>query len=72
MAVMHPDDFLAMLEALDRGTLRGLRDRAMLSLVFAGGFTGGEVVGLDAGPDQTVRSDPNASVNARWRVSSRA
>ncbi|SIQ88247.1 hypothetical protein SAMN05880590_108122 [Rhizobium sp. RU35A] len=65
MAVMHPDDFLAMLEALDRGTLRGLRDRAMLSLVFAGGFTGGEVVGLDAGRDQT--RDGRGWIEARDR-----
>ena len=48
-----PEDLLAMLETLDRGTLRGLRDRAMLLLGFAGGLRRSEVVGLDCGRDQT-------------------
>lgn len=47
------DDLVAMLEALDRGTLRGLRDRAMLLLGFAGGLRRSEIVGLDVGRDQT-------------------
>jgi integrase len=42
-----------MLETLDRGTLRGLRDRAMLLLGFAGGLRRSEIVGLDCGRDQT-------------------
>ena len=42
-----PEDLIAMLETLDRGTLRGLRDRAMLLLGFAGGLRRSEIVGLD-------------------------
>ena len=48
-----PEDLIAMLETLDRGSLRGLRDRAMLLLGFAGGLRRSEIVGLDAGRDQT-------------------
>lgn len=42
-----------MLETLDPGTLRGLRDRAMRLLGFAGGLRRFEIVGLDLGHDQT-------------------
>lgn len=48
-----PEDLIAMLETLDRGTLRGLRDRALLLIGFAGGLRRSEIVGLDAGPKQT-------------------
>jgi integrase len=48
-----PQDVIAMLETLDRGTLRGLRDRAMLLLGFAGGLRRSEIVGLDVGRDHT-------------------
>ena len=48
-----PEDLLAMLETLDRGSLRGLRDRAMLLLGFTGGLRRSEITGLDAGRDQT-------------------
>ena len=48
-----PEDLVAMLETLDRGALRGLRDRAMLLLGFAGGLRRSEIVGLDCGRDQT-------------------
>ncbi|MEZ5750369.1 MAG: hypothetical protein R3D83_11065 [Caenibius sp.] len=48
-----PEDLIAMLETLDRGTLRGLRDRAMLLLGFAGGLRRSEITGLDCGRDQT-------------------
>jgi integrase len=51
-----PEDIIAMLETLDRGTLRGLRDRAMLLLGFAGGLRRSEIVGLDVGRDQTEDS----------------
>jgi integrase len=51
-----PEDLIAMLETLDRGILRGLRDRAMLLLGFAGGLRRSEVVGLDVGRDQTEDS----------------
>jgi integrase len=44
---------IAMLETFDRGSLRGLRDRAMLLVGFAGGLRRSEVVGLDVGPEQT-------------------
>lgn len=48
-----PEDLIAMLETLDRGTLRGLRDRAMLLIGFAGGLRRSEITGLDLGRDQT-------------------
>lgn len=48
-----PEDLIVMLETLDRCTLRGLRDRAMLLLGFAGGLRRSEVVGLDVGREQT-------------------
>jgi integrase len=48
-----PGELIAMLETLDRGTLRGLRDRAMLLIGFAGGLRRSEIVALDAGRDQT-------------------
>ncbi len=51
-AVM-PEDIIAMLETLDRGALRGLRDRAMLLIGFAGGLRRSEIVGLDLNKDQT-------------------
>ncbi|MBB4066626.1 site-specific integrase [Gellertiella hungarica] len=48
-----PSDLLAMLETLDRGSLRGMRDRAMLLVGFAGGLRRSEVTGLDLGRNQT-------------------
>ncbi len=51
-----PENLIAMLETLDRGSLRGLRDRAMLLIGFAGGLRRSEVVGLDCGRDQTEDS----------------
>jgi integrase len=48
-----PEDLIAMLETLDRGTLSGLRDRAMLLIGFAGGLRRSEITGLDLGRDQT-------------------
>ena len=48
-----PEDLMAMLETLERGTLRGLRDRAMLLLGFTGALRRSEIVGLDCGRDQT-------------------
>ncbi|MCZ7976356.1 site-specific integrase [Agrobacterium tumefaciens] len=48
-----PEDLIGMLETLDRGTLRGLRDRAMLLIGFAGGLRRSEIVGLDVGRDQS-------------------
>jgi integrase len=52
-AVM-PDDIRAMLDTLPLGDLRGLRDRAILLLGFAGGLRRSEIVGLDVGRDQTA------------------
>ncbi|MEK1932546.1 MAG: site-specific integrase [Pararhizobium sp.] len=51
-AVM-PQDIIAMLETLDQGSLRGIRDRAMLLVGFAGGLRRSEIVGLDMKKDQT-------------------
>ena len=47
------DDIIAMLETLDRGTLRGMRDRAMLLIGYAGGLRRSEIVGLDLKAHQT-------------------
>ena len=46
------DELLAMLATLDMD-LRGLRDRAILAIGFAGGLRRSEIVGLDRGPEQT-------------------
>jgi len=46
------DELLAMLAVLEND-LRGLRDKAILLLGFAGGLRRSEIVGLDCGPDQT-------------------
>ncbi|WP_117193402.1 site-specific integrase, partial [Rhizobium terrae] len=51
-----PEDLIAMLETLDRGSLRGLRDRTMLLIGFAGGLRRSEITGLDLGRDQTEDS----------------
>ncbi len=48
-----PEDLIAMLETLDKASLRGLRDRAMLLIGFAGGLRRSEITGLDLGRDQT-------------------
>ena len=48
-----PQDLIAMLETLPRGSLRGLRDRAMLLIGFAGALRRSEITGLDVGRDQT-------------------
>src|SRR5271156_4890378 len=48
-----PEDLLAMIATLDLGDLRGLRDRAILLIGFAGGLRRSEIVGLDCGAQQT-------------------
>jgi integrase len=48
-----PEDLLAMLGTLDLGDLRGLRDRAILLIGFAGGLRRSEIVGLDCAAEQT-------------------
>ncbi len=46
------DELLAMLATLDMD-LRGLRDRAILAIGFAGGLRRSEITGLDCGTEQT-------------------
>jgi integrase len=46
------DELLTMLATLDMD-LRGLRDRAILAIGFAGGLRRSEIVGLDCGPGQS-------------------
>lgn len=48
-----PEDLIAMLSKLELNNLRGLRDRAILLLGFAGGLRRSEIVGLDIGRGQT-------------------
>jgi integrase len=47
------DDLLRMTATLTHG-LRGLRDRAILLVGFAGGLRRSEITGLDCGPDQSA------------------
>jgi integrase len=51
-AVM-PADLIAMLDICPLGDLRGLRDRAILLLGFAGGLRRSEITGLDVGREKT-------------------
>src|SRR6202044_3698849 len=51
-AAIFADELLAMLATLDMD-LRGLRERAILAIGFAGGLRRSEIVGLDCGPDQS-------------------
>jgi integrase len=50
-AAIFADELLAMLATLEMD-LRGLRDRAILAIGFAGGLRRSEIVGLDCGPSQ--------------------
>lgn len=50
------------------GTLRGLRDRAILLLGFAGGLRRSEFVGLDAGREHTLRAGLTSSPEADERT----
>ena len=52
-AALSGGDVVAMADTLPRG-LRGLRDRAILLLGFAGGLRRSEIVGLDVGRDDTM------------------
>ena len=58
------DDLLAMLATLDND-LRGLRDRAILAIGFAGGLRRSEIVGLDCGSGQS--EDANRLDRNLWR-----
>jgi integrase len=51
-AAIFADELLAMLATLDMD-LRGLRDRAILAIGFAGGLRRSEIVGLDCGPAES-------------------
>jgi integrase len=51
-AAVFADELLAMLATLDMD-LRGLRDRAILAIGFAGGLRRSEIVGLDCGRDES-------------------
>ncbi len=51
-AAIFADELLAMLATLEMD-LRGLRDRAILALGFAGGLRRSDIVGLDCGPGQS-------------------
>jgi integrase len=51
-AAIFADELLAMLATLDMD-LRGLRDRAILAIGFAGGLRRSEIVGLDCGPRES-------------------
>jgi integrase len=73
------DDLLAMLATLDND-LRGLRDKAILAIGFAGGLRRSEIVGLDCGPDQSAdgtgwieifRPSPRAGSQAAERADER-
>jgi integrase len=48
-----PGDLIAMIGTLNLGDLRGLRDRAILLLGFAGALRRSEIVGLDCSPEDT-------------------
>lgn len=47
------EDITTMIETLDHSTLRGVRDRAMLLIGFAGGLRRSEMVGIDLKSNQT-------------------
>ena len=75
------DDLRAMLATLDND-LRGLRDKAILAIGFAGGLRRSEIVGLDCGPNQsedgtgwieifTGAEASTASMNARAKPPSK-
>ena len=46
-----PEDLMAIIATLNLGDLRGLRDRAILLVGFAGGLRRSEIVGLDCRPE---------------------
>ena len=56
------DDLLAMLATLDND-LRGLRDKAILAIGFAGGLRRSEIVGLDCGPNHRGRTAAGSRIS---------
>jgi integrase len=68
------EDLLRMIETLGRD-LRGLRDRAILLVGFAGGLRRSEITGLDLGPNQTAGGtgwieilDQGALIHVRGKI----
>jgi len=49
-----PEDLLKMVATLDLGDLRGLRDRALLLIGFAGGLRRSEIVGIACHPEDAL------------------
>jgi len=49
-----PDNLISMIATLDLGDLRGLRDRAILLIGFAGGLRRSEIVGLACHPEDAL------------------
>ena len=60
-----PEDLLAMIATLDRGDLRGLRDRAILLVGFAGGLRRSEIVGLDCRAEDRLRTAAGSRFSTR-------
>jgi integrase len=63
------DDLRAMLATLDND-LRGLRDKAILAIGFAGGLRRSEIVGLDCGPNQSEDGTGWIEIFGRAKASS--
>jgi integrase len=63
------DDLVAMLATLDND-LRGLRDKAILAIGFAGGLRRSEIVGLDCGPNQSEDGTGWIEIFGRAKASS--
>ncbi len=63
-----PEDLLAILETLDRASLRGLCDRAMLLIGFAGGLRRSEITAsiLAATRARTGATGSRSSTRACW------
>lgn len=65
-AALRPEEVVAMADACDRGTKRGLRDRAILLFGFVSGLRRAEIVKLDCGrlPDSEgwIEIDPGGLV----------
>ncbi|AJD46421.1 integrase family protein (plasmid) [Rhizobium gallicum bv. gallicum R602sp] len=72
---IHPQDLVAMLETLDRGTLPGLRDRAMPLVGFAGACAAPKSSGPTSGATRprtgaagSLKSEAKATATLSARV----